>query len=126
MKQLCPCGSGESYQDCCNRIHENPKAAASAEALMRARYAAFCLQHIDFLYDTFHPQTRRYQQKAAITAWAEENQWQELQIIQASVSRVEFKAYYIDRSGDLHIHHEKSAFKQLNSQWYYVDGEIKG
>lgn len=125
MKQLCPCGSTHSYQNCCNRIHEALRQAESAEQLMRARYSAFCLERIDFLYESFHPQTRRFQKKAEIESWAKENNWQELQLIKSTNSTVEFKAFYIDLQGDLHIHHEKSTFKQLNGVWYYYDGKMK-
>ncbi len=125
MIQLCPCGSTLSYQNCCNRIHQDQKLAETAEQLMRSRYAAFCLRLIDFLYDSFHPQTRRFQKKSEIEQWAKENNWQELQIVKSTTSTVEFKAYYMDLRGELHIHHEKSNFKQLNGIWYYYDGQLK-
>jgi uncharacterized protein YchJ len=68
--QLCPCGSGNTYGECCQQIHRFHAKATTAEALMRARYSAFVTQQIDFLYDTFHPSTRRFQNKQAIGQWA--------------------------------------------------------
>ena len=125
MIQLCPCGSTLSYQNCCNRIHQNQQLAETAEQLMRSRYTAFTFGLVDFLYDSFHPQTRRFQKKSEIESWAKENNWQELEIIKSTASTVEFKAYYIDLNGELHVHHEKSNFKQLNGIWYYYDGKLK-
>ena len=41
-----------------------------------------------------------------------------------SVGEVEFKTYYQDSKNILHIHHEKSIFKQENGDRFYVNGTI--
>lgn len=120
----CPCGSAQNYSDCCGKIHSGREAAQDAEALMRARYSAFALQNIDFIYNTFHPTTRRFQNKKEIATWAQACKWIHLEIIRSTVNTVEFKAHYLDEEGQPHIHHEKSTFKMLNKQWFYVDGKI--
>ncbi|MGJ1263938.1 YchJ family protein [Sphingobacterium spiritivorum] len=124
MVQKCPCGSGQDYLNCCQNIHENLQAATSAEKLMRARYAAFYLGLIDFIYDSFHPSTRRFQQKNDIRQWAHENKWMHLEIIHVTPQTVEFKAHYMDPQSAIQIHYEKSTFKKFNNTWYYVDGKI--
>lgn len=121
---MCPCGSGQTYAVCCAPVHAQPAAALTAEALMRARYCAFAKGLIDFLYDTYHPQVRRFQQKAAIAQWASENKWMQLEIVHATLSTVEFKAHYLNLAGEVEIHHEKSTFKQLGKSWYYADGRL--
>ena len=122
--QPCPCNSHKEYSECCGKIHEDPKNATTAEELMRARYSAFVLHQIDFIYNTFHPATRRFQNKKDITIWAQENKWMQLEIVQSSTQTVEFKAHFVDRDGQVQIHHEKSTFKQQQNCWYYVDGKI--
>lgn len=45
----CVCGIGESTESHCLPIIKGEKAAATAEALMRARYAAYALGEVDFM-----------------------------------------------------------------------------
>ncbi|WP_241254986.1 YchJ family metal-binding protein [Sphingobacterium sp. DR205] len=118
----CPCGSGLTFAECCQQVHSNYTKATTAEALMRARYSAFVVGNIDFLYNTFHPTTRRFQNKNAIEQWAKENKWMQLNILKATFSTVEFEAHYLDSELQVQIHHEKSTFKQQGDLWYYVDG----
>ena len=122
--EKCPCGSEKSYNSCCALVHQELSTAQSAEAIMRARYSAFAKGIIDFLYDSYHPQVRRFQQKSAIAQWAAENKWMQLEIINTSPSTVTFKAHYLAPSGDVEIHHEKSTFKQQGNCWYYYDGRL--
>ncbi|MCY4781367.1 YchJ family metal-binding protein [Sphingobacterium sp. UT-1RO-CII-1] len=125
LPKECPCGSGKKYTNCCGIVHNDIKNAISPEQLMRARYTAFCLHNIDFLYNTYHPSIRSYQSKNAIRDWALENKWVKLEIIDNSKSDVEFKAYYLDTNHSLNIHHEKSFFKQSRESWYYLKGIVK-
>ncbi|WP_133640559.1 YchJ family protein [Sphingobacterium paludis] len=120
----CNCGSARFYADCCLLVHQDRQAAITAEQLMRARYTAFTRSLIDFLYDSFHPDSRRYQNKKEIAAWAQENKWMHLEIIQASTTTVEFKAHYLDKQFEPAVHHEKSRFKKDRGIWYYLDGRL--
>ena len=124
MNKNCFCGSTLSYTDCCKIIHQDPKSANSAEQLMRARYSAFTLNLVNFLFDTFHPQTRRFQKKSEIEQWSKENQWMGLQIIKVTENTVEFIAKYLDSNNTEQSHHEKSRFQRVQNIWYYVDGKI--
>ncbi|GHE34238.1 YchJ family protein [Sphingobacterium griseoflavum] len=124
MMQTCHCGTSLSYPDCCGKIHENLALAGTAEELMRARYTAFSLQLIDFLYDSFHPSTRRFQQKKDIEQWAKSNKWMQLEILNSTLSTVEFRAHYLDPQFQVAVHHEKSNFRKLHGLWYYVDGSL--
>src|SRR5215469_12105793 len=54
----CPCHSGARYAECCGPLHEKKRPAATPEALMRSRYAAFALGLGQYLVDTLssdHP-----------------------------------------------------------------------
>ena len=48
-KDLCPCGSGKKYGECCEPIIKGKSKALTAEALMRARYTSYVKQEIDFI-----------------------------------------------------------------------------
>ncbi len=126
MNMNCYCGSENNYEDCCKTVHLDLKNAESAEQLMRARYSAFCLSLVDFLYNSFHPNSRRFQKKTEIEQWSKENKWEGLEIIKATENTVEFMAFYMDPFGEKQRHHEKSRFQKLQGTWYYVDGRIVG
>ena len=49
---MCPCGSGKKYADCCEPVVTGKTKAATAEALMRARYTAYVVHEIDFIVNT--------------------------------------------------------------------------
>ncbi|UIR57249.1 zinc chelation protein SecC [Sphingobacterium sp. SRCM116780] len=121
---MCPCGHLLPYSDCCQKVHLDQKQATSAEQLMRARYAAFVVGNINFLYASFHPATRRFQNKKHIEAWAKESKWMQLHILRSTVNVVEFEAHYLDSQLNLQIHHERSNFKEIQGIWYYVDGKL--
>ncbi len=50
----CPCTSGKKYGECCAPLHEKNRFAGTPNELVRARYAAFALGRVDYLYDTLH------------------------------------------------------------------------
>lgn len=50
----CPCCSGRKYKKCCRPLHLG-QPPASAEALMRSRYAAYAVGLVDYIIDTTHP-----------------------------------------------------------------------
>ena len=56
----CPCGhsiDGKrwSYELCCGPLHRRQAHAPTAEALMRSRFSAFSLGHVDYLLATHRP-----------------------------------------------------------------------
>lgn len=55
--ELCPCGSSESYNRCCGKVHKDVSAykSATAEQIVRARYSAYAKKQADFLMATTHP-----------------------------------------------------------------------
>jgi SEC-C motif-containing protein len=120
----CPCGNERDFSSCCEIIHQDLAKAETAEKLMRARYTAFVVGNIDFLYHTFHPTTRRFQTKKEIESWAKQNKWMQLEILNSTYSTVEFKAHYLDQHFDVQVHHEKSKFMQVQHMWYYVEGML--
>lgn len=120
----CYCNSRKSFQDCCEPYLKGIKKAPTAEALMRSRYTAFATHEADYLVATTHLSERENHSKEDILLWAKCNQWQKLEVIKATETTVEFKAYFLDRNKLPQMHHEYSTFKFENGNWYYVDGEF--
>ncbi|MFZ5480359.1 MAG: YchJ family protein [Myxococcota bacterium] len=63
----CPCGSGKKLKKCCGPLHSGVPAP-TAEALMRARYAAYALGDVRFLVATTDP---------AGPVWRDDPAWRE-------------------------------------------------
>jgi SEC-C motif-containing protein len=119
----CYCGSGISFNQCCQPIIEGTQSALTAEALMRSRYSAYVIHNVDYLIATTYPSERANYSKEEITFWATQNQWQRLEIISVTPTTVRFKAFFIDAENQSQIHYEHSRFVFENGVWFYVDGD---
>ena len=129
--ETCPCGSGLPYGECCAPIHNGASKAATAEALMRARYSAYAVKNIPFLKVSAGPEVQKEFDEKACQEWAEASTWQGLEIL--GVDRggendeegfVEFVAHY-SANGESVAHHEHAYFKKLDGEWKFIDGEIE-
>ncbi len=129
---LCYCCSGISFEQCCDPIIKEDKAAETAEALMRSRYSAYAVAAVDYLLKTTHVSTRKSYTASSIKKWAVSSKWLKLEILSKekgtfsdSNGNVEFKAYYLDAKNIPQIHHEYSSFVKENGQWFFVSGEVR-
>lgn len=127
---LCPCGSGQESTLCCTPFLELRQAAPTAEALMRARYSAYVSRNIDFVMNTTLPSSRSDSDIAAMKAWAEQSEWESLEVIATSKGsendqqgEVEFIARY-RLQGIAQQHHEKSLFVKEDGLWFFKDGDV--
>ena len=120
--ELCPCGSADRYQDCCQPYHQGQEAPGP-EALMRSRYSAFALQLADYLTHTWHPQTRPQQLQLEA-----DTEWLQLQVLSSSQDaergQVRFIATFREGKEWLQLS-ENSQFLQLQGRWYYLDGDAR-
>lgn len=114
----CPCGSGHSYQRCCQPAHLG-HPAPTPEALMRSRYAAFALQDMAYVRRTWHPDTR----PADLEPGPEK--YVGLRIHSAQDDQVEFTARLKLPDGRAARFRERSRFVRLDGAWTYLDGEVK-
>ncbi len=96
---------------------------ATAEALMRSRFAAFRDGDAQWLLRTWHPSTR-----PATLDLSTNPVWRGLQILETvdggptdERGVVEFRATYLEQ-GELHILHERSRFVRSGGRWHYLDG----
>jgi SEC-C motif-containing protein len=125
--QICPCGSGAPFADCCEQIIEGERESETAEELMRARYAAFATGAIEFIVASTHSRTRQEVNIPDITEWSQKSIWHGLQIIDTKIATdnqayVSFEAQFT-QSGKEQRHREKSLFERENGKWRFVTGE---
>lgn len=117
----CPCGSGQSFEACCEPLVTQAAFAGSPEALMRSRYSAFVVGSAEYLLESWWPEQR----PASLTIDPAQR-WLGLKIKQAHAEShegvVEFVARY-KIGGRAYRLHERSRFRCHAGRWYYVDGE---
>lgn len=120
----CPCGSGAPYAACCRPLHDG-EPAGTAEQLMRSRYSAYAVGHLDHVFRTWHPRTRPSDLSPAPGLT-----WLGLEVLGTvdggpadDSGEVEFRARFRAPDGE-HVLHERSRFQRRAGRWVYVDGEI--
>ena len=130
--ELCPCGSGKKYGECCEPIIKGKTLAPTAEALMRARYSAYVKQAIDFIIDTCEQSEEIAEiDRKATEDWSKTSTWHGLKILRTEKGTendteglVEFEATYT-RKQIRDVHHETGYFKKIDGKWLYTAGELK-
>lgn len=124
---LCVCGSGLEDGDCCALVLAGEKAPANAEALLRARYVAFCRGDMDFLAATLAPEMMGEFERDAVenSARKVEPQFVEVRRVndQGDVAEIEYVAYF-RLGGQPYAHHELGRFRCDDGRWLYVDGQV--
>ncbi|MFD1211919.1 YchJ family protein [Arthrobacter sp. GCM10027362] len=118
----CPCGSGGSYGACCAPFHRGEADPATAVALMRSRYTAFCFGDADYLLRTWSGQTR-----PASVELDPARHWTGLEILRTvrggeadMLGTVQFRACYRLR-GVEQEQREVSTFVREDGRWVYRD-----
>jgi SEC-C motif-containing protein len=118
---LCICGSSLPRSKCCARYHAG-ELAPTPELLMRSRYVAYAEQRMDYLRDTWHPDTR-----PARLDPDPETRWRRLEIISSHEDvdhgMVHFRATWqaAERWGVLE---EASRFVREHGRWLYHSGDV--
>lgn len=130
---LCPCGSAQTFSQCCEVIITGSNIASSPEQLMRSRYSAYATKQAEYIFRTYADISRKTQNIDDITQWANETKWLKLVIHHASNfqhdlldnknAQVEFSAYYSHQGQICHMR-ENSNFIIENNQWRYLDGDV--
>jgi len=130
---LCPCGSGKKYAECCEPIITGKIKAPTAEALMRARYSSYEKDAVDFIISscTKPKDTNNDIDVEETRKWAEESTWHGLQILRTEKGGVdddeglvEFTATYTTKQGMHEVHKERSYFTKKTGEWLYETGEL--
>lgn len=118
----CPCGSGDAYVNCCDRLHRGETNAATAEQLMRSRFSAFAVGGTAYLLRSWHSSTRPHR-----LVLDPGQRWTRLDILTTdrgglfdATGTVEFRAHY-QESGRAGTLHERSRFVREAGHWVYLD-----
>ena len=126
-KDLCPCGSGKEYGECCEPIIKGTALAASPEALMRSRYTAYAKHEIKWLKDSLEATQRSDFDEPSVTAWSNDSEWLGIEIKQTkteeekNIGWVEFIARF--KQGNItRNHHELGEFHKVGGAWFFYDG----
>ena len=125
LNELCPCGSGNPYQRCCQPYIEQSSMAPTAEALMRSRYTAFVLLDEDYLRYSWHPDFCPKNIRLD-----EDTQWLGLKIVSTvagNADDVTGVVEFVARSklnGKASRIHENSRFSRYENHWVYLDGKF--
>lgn len=135
--QTCPCRAQDAepapLSACCGPYVEGERPAPSAEALMRSRYSAYALGHIDYLQDTLAPEHRASFDRKGAAVWSKKSQWLGLDIEATENGQpgdvkghVDFTAHYV-AEGVRQAHRERALFRfdAGDRRWYFVEGETR-
>jgi SEC-C motif-containing protein len=121
----CPCGSGRSYETCCEPIIAGAPAA-TAEALMRSRYSAYVKGGWEHLGRSLSAAQRADYSPDEARRWGEQSEWQGLTVIRTEqggendqIGLVEFSARFRS-NGEDHEHLECALFAREDGRWVYA------
>lgn len=127
-KMTCPCGLGDSLDNCCGPIIEGRSFPETAEALMRARYTAFATQQIAFIITSHHPDTLGDVDRNAVARSSKGSTWLGLEVLSTEDGLagddqgwVEFIARHKSNGFEM-VHHELSLFRRHQGRWYFHGG----
>lgn len=117
----CPCGSGETYDNCCEPLHRGSSTAPTAERLMRSRFSAFAVGDSAYLLRSWHPDTR-----PPALQLDPRQRWTRLEVLGTTggspfhtTGTVEFRAHYRTPDGPGSVR-ENSEFARVDGRWVYT------
>ncbi|MEW5771922.1 MAG: YchJ family protein [Thermodesulfobacteriota bacterium] len=124
---LCPCGSGRAYAECCEPYVTGAAPAPTAEALMRSRYSAYAVGNLDHLERT---QVGGDWDRASAESWSRNSEWLGLDVLATEAGgpddetgMVEFSARFA-LSGVPQEHREIARFGRRDGSWVYLEGDV--
>lgn len=122
----CPCNPQKKYSLCCSRYHLGNLHPPTAEALMRSRYSACVLNKFNYIYETWHKETRPSLQSIRIIKTSKylslTVQTTDMGLESHDIGTVTFTAFYKDGT-QLKEYSEVSSFKREDTKWVYFKGQ---
>ena len=119
----CPCGSGERYENCCEKYISYNEYPETAEQLMRSRFTAYTLKNEQYILSSWHASTR----PAEINLDKDNSEWKKLKIISSANNHVVFVAYFSTHDPELKqdklfaLYEESDFLKE--DHWFYLSGK---
>ncbi|MBB3167758.1 YchJ family protein [Simiduia aestuariiviva] len=121
LPDICPCCSGQPYQQCCAPLHAGAPAD-SPKALMRSRFAAHAIKDLEYIVRSWASAARADIDREALAQWLSAAEFGQLMVRQAQGDTVEFECWY-QQDGLLHHLHDLSHFVQEDGHWRYARSE---
>ncbi len=120
----CPCCSGKTYIDCCERYLSGNAFPSSAVELMRSRYTAYTKGYIDYIFATMRDSALKNSDREASLQWSKTSKWLGLEVfdheqISEDEATVVFRAHFQQNTAKQEVN-EKAVFKKYDNKWYYV------
>ena len=130
---LCPCGSGKSYKECCGPYHGLMYWPEDAETLVRARFSAYCLQNWDFLkgteyYDEVPGENTYACEDMEKEAREEGRTWSSLRILESGRDKdsayeyVRYEYTLMDPKTGVEYWEQKDYLTTIDGKIYYTTG----
>jgi SEC-C motif-containing protein len=121
----CPCGSAKPFAECCEPFLNGKKDPPTPEALMRSRYTAYTLGHLDYIEKTMRGDAlKRFHRKEAEES-VKNTEWLKLDVLFSEEEGEEGTVQFIATfriGGEEHLMHEISSFEKVRGKWYYTKG----
>jgi len=125
----CYCGSGKSFELCCERFLLNRDVVSGPRELIQARYSAFCEKNLEYILLTSSIELKNELSVKTLESWLTAVFFSGLEILSVendefdnSHALVEFKAHF--EVGDApHVHYETAHIIREKGRWVY-DGMI--
>jgi len=127
-QELCPCGTGKSYAECCEPIIRGTSLAANPEALMRSRFTAYAKHEVNWLKDSLEPTQRHDFDEKSVSDWSKGSEWLALEIRRTQLGGPEDVTGYVEfiarfkNEGAVREHHEIGEFRKVDGKWFFYDG----
>ncbi len=117
----CPCGTGQTFAQCCDALLQKQRPAKTAEELMRSRFTAHVVGDFEHLHRTYLATSR---EPYVAEAGGPTKAWSRL-VIHAHEAGpkpdqafVDFTAYFREEDAE-HALHEKGEFQRVDGTWFY-------
>lgn len=129
--EYCPCGSGLTYQNCCQPFHKGKKVLHCSD-LLRARYSAYALGLVEYIINTTHPASPQYCENKDLWAkrlkeFSAHANFTKLEIFdikeEKNLAMIMF-ATSMTYDGEDASFVEKSYFEKINDNWFYRSGQL--
>lgn len=132
MNEPCPCGSDTIYKRCCYRYHRGAMVK-TPDLVVRARYCAYAVGHLDYLMRTTHPDSPHFRKnkqrwEAELRSFTEFTKFVHLGIMNVTESDdgqtawVTFQAGMVQK-GQPTPFLERSEFRKVKGKWLYLKGD---
>lgn len=123
---MCYCDSEMAFVVCCEPFLLGVTQPATPVQLMRSRYAAFATGNVNYIEKTMKEQASKGFNRHETKAFCEHVQFTKLAVLHTDHSDTEGTVSFIahfQNQGKADTIKEKSHFKKIKGQWYYVSGE---